>query len=509
MGFGYGQTTFWNLEAYNAEGARVRKTYDASMVAHIWNAQSQTFARTSNGNFAFRGATVYSYGTGWIVAHLFNGAALVNGQKVSVTTSGHESDARGACRNRVRFELPEITSGFASWLGQIESAMKAKRKGEAQARARRGFKLAEYAAALATRKNQPGEYSRTRDARHGEGEPLGEFIAAFVGLKASEYHNAAARLDKVAQREQEARERQERARFIAESKRLADMPDSDFRESISSALRDSYSRHVAERLAKALRAARLKAGLSETRRRKLWKREQRARAVMADYSRLHDIARRRSRLASLVRYVRDLSRLSSHRPGQPLGQWSSHTWRTHSNNLAELAWCKMLAADTRRRLESLAEACKAEMRKAEVREAEERRREFEEREAFLAEKRAAWLAGENVTLPRGQWSRDDGTPHLRVFGDELQTSWGAAVPLAHAVKAFRFVKLCRERGEGWNRNGRTIRVGHFQIDRVDPDGGFVAGCHTFAWPEVERVARAAGVFDLAADESAVESKESA
>ena len=103
MGFGYGETTYWNDEAYDADGKRVRKVYGSSMVAHIWNAQSQTFARTSNGNFAFRGDTLYSYGTGWIVAKLWDGLALINGKKYSITTTSHTSDARGASRNRDQY----------------------------------------------------------------------------------------------------------------------------------------------------------------------------------------------------------------------------------------------------------------------------------------------------------------------------------------------------------------------------------------------------------------------
>lgn len=97
-----------------------------------------------------------------------------------------------------------------------------------------------------------------------------------------------------------------------------------------------------------------------------------------------------------------------------------------------------------------------------------------------------------------------GGPALRIMGDALQTSYGADVPLAHAVRVFRFVKLCRERGQSWERNGHSLRVGHFTVDRVDPQGNFRAGCHDIKWPEVERVARLAGVFDEMADDSALE-----
>ena len=93
---------------------------------------------------------------------------------------------------------------------------------------------------------------------------------------------------------------------------------------------------------------------------------------------------------------------------------------------------------------------------------------------------------------------------MRIRGDTLETSQGASVPLAHAIKVFRFVKLCRERGQAWHRNGKTVRVGHFQVDSIDAAGNFKAGCHDFTWPEVERVARLAGVADSEASAAAVE-----
>ena len=118
-----------------------------------------------------------------------------------------------------------------------------------------------------------------------------------------------------------------------------------------------------------------------------------------------------------------------------------------------------------------------------------------------AARRAAFYAGERL----GYGLRDaNGGALLRVMGDTLQTSLGAEVPLAHAVKAFRFVKLCRERGEAWHRNGRTIRVGHFQVDRIAPDGDFWAGCHRINWAEVERLASDLGLSDAAPSADAVE-----
>jgi hypothetical protein len=123
------------------------------------------------------------------------------------------------------------------------------------------------------------------------------------------------------------------------------------------------------------------------------------------------------------------------------------------------------------------------------------------------EKVARWLAGDNVGLLYGipvmlrvrNVERDE---TRGICGGSLQTSQGAEVPLVHAVRAFRFLKLCREHSRPWDRNGRSVRVGHFAIDHVDADGSFRAGCHNIGWPEVERVARDLGVFETqAADTS--------
>ena len=133
-----------------------------------------------------------------------------------------------------------------------------------------------------------------------------------------------------------------------------------------------------------------------------------------------------------------------------------------------------------------------------------KRREIEAANAIKEreEQIALWLAGQPVGWIL--FDAEGGGAAMRIVGDTLETSHGASVPLAHAVKAFRFIKLCKERGELFHRNGRTIRVGHFQVDSISESGDFVAGCHRFNWSEVERVARLAGVFDAAPSAEAVE-----
>lgn len=152
--------------------------------------------------------------------------------------------------------------------------------------------------------------------------------------------------------------------------------------------------------------------------------------------------------------------------------------------------------------QTIASAENAERMEAARLEAE---RKQAERFAADAEIRRAWLAGESDS-----YRARDGSPIsdslggalMRVKGDNLETSWGASVPLAHAVKAYRFVKLIRERGKPWKRNGHTIRVGHYQVDSISASGDFVAGCHNFTWQEIERVAVLAGVAECPPSDAA-------
>lgn len=154
------------------------------------------------------------------------------------------------------------------------------------------------------------------------------------------------------------------------------------------------------------------------------------------------------------------------------------------------AWAEMAARDAD-------PAVIAKRERARIKRAERKEKAVSERaaKAFAEqeERRAKWLAGSGSV----GWHLSDanGGALLRVKGDTLQTSHGADVPLAHAVKAFRMVKHCRDTGTAWQRNGHAIRVGHFQVDRIDAGGNMVAGCHRINWLEIERIARAVGVFD--------------
>lgn len=133
-------------------------------------------------------------------------------------------------------------------------------------------------------------------------------------------------------------------------------------------------------------------------------------------------------------------------------------------------------------------------------EREERARQAMEAQRINdAEAFGLWSRGaKNVRCPQSYRSDDNGNAYVRRMQyddgtDELQTSQGASVPWDHAVKAFRFIALCVARGEAWERNGRQVRVGHYQLDRIEPNGDMTAGCHRFGWEAMRALAEREGV----------------
>ncbi len=155
-------------------------------------------------------------------------------------------------------------------------------------------------------------------------------------------------------------------------------------------------------------------------------------------------------------------------------------------------------------LDALAATMEAERKAAAIRAREFRLAQEAAQRLEDADKFAAWQNGQGYGVPYSYRTAPDGSAYVRRSGDELQTSQGASVPWDHAVKAFRFIKLCRERGEGFKTNGRVVRVGHFRVDEIDAQGNMAAGCHKFSWAEIERLAIREGVFDVAPSADAVE-----
>ena len=79
---------------------------------------------------------------------------------------------------------------------------------------------------------------------------------------------------------------------------------------------------------------------------------------------------------------------------------------------------------------------------------------------------------------------------LRIDGNEVVTSRGARFPVSHAKRALAFVRKIRESQKAYVRNGHTIHLGPYALDRIEPNGTVTAGCHVVSWQEIDRIAPA-------------------
>jgi len=133
----------------------------------------------------------------------------------------------------------------------------------------------------------------------------------------------------------------------------------------------------------------------------------------------------------------------------------------------------------------------------------ERRRNGGMSTASLEERIAAFRDGKPL---RGTFLVE-GNALLRLKGDTVQTSQGVLFPRKHAQLAIGFLqKLMYEKPackhvdiDGfdcihvnglctiWQKNGHSIHLGSYQIDRVMCDGTIHAGCHNVKWEEIERL----------------------
>ena len=116
--------------------------------------------------------------------------------------------------------------------------------------------------------------------------------------------------------------------------------------------------------------------------------------------------------------------------------------------------------------------------------AEQTKRERAEAIVRQQELIAKWRAGQY------SGSLYDVPAMLRIDGDEVVTSRGARFPVSHAKRALAFVRKIRESQKAYARNGHTIHLGPYALDRIEANGTVKAGCHLVSWEEIERIAPA-------------------
>lgn len=94
-----------------------------------------------------------------------------------------------------------------------------------------------------------------------------------------------------------------------------------------------------------------------------------------------------------------------------------------------------------------------------------------------------WKQGEHVSVPFIV-----SATYLRIEDEEVVTSKGARFPVEHARLGLALVRRVKESGQEYQRNGHTLHLGHYAIDRITADGTVYAGCHTVGYAEIERIA---------------------
>lgn len=582
----------------------MQTVFSNSMVAHVWAQQRQRDGRSSNGNLYFNGRVLYSYGSHFPVGIFVapGGPVVMNADSYSISTGGHQREARAAVRHiPERYSLPALSS-IESLVRSIESGRLPVRHRKAalaylaanwqriDSESEGAAWLLRAAGSRATWATMRAGLARKSDVAAAKNKARAKAGAAKYGrdladkplwlIRADGWHGARGyRQSGLRQTIKDVRESRLATPKAHKRVRAALWQrETALRAVLASAERDSdYHGNAGQRTrARAVlyRLRRFKAGAigfvpayhGDDGKAKLeaalalpdgagWRmlatmlneiaplvhmpvtmRE----AVSALYAKADAIASEREGEEAQRREVRN-ARSSVLRSLATFNRGRRAMARAESDPMTDrqlvraidsvihhipdarpwgadrgLELCPALA----QRAAAIAVRCEAiadELRPIRAahleqweREAEARREAERAESARVAamsddEKRDAWAAGTlaihhvrnlggNGALIRAVGVEREG---CNVIGGTLETSQGATVPLAHAVKAFAFVRALRAAGKGWKAkaSGRTVRVGHFQIDEVMPSGDFIAGCHRINWPETERLARSLGLWD--------------
>jgi hypothetical protein len=89
-----------------------------------------------------------------------------------------------------------------------------------------------------------------------------------------------------------------------------------------------------------------------------------------------------------------------------------------------------------------------------------------------AEQLEKWLAGEGRAPRLTEVA-------CRVIGDTVETTHGARVPLADALRVVKLAKACRDKSEPFARD--TFATGPYKGVRIDTTGNVKIGCHDITW----------------------------
>lgn len=465
------------------------KVFNNSMVAHVWAQGSQANGRSHNGNFYFDGRVLYSYGSHFAVGVLMNdGAAVLNSDSYSISTTGMQSDASRAVKGEsVRVPALQDIARELSYLAN--NGTKAGRSaGQIAAVIAH---IEKHAAALQT----PSRGMWNGDCYPETGETAAETLLRFCGIPKARASAAIKRgLAKAAKAERQ-HATTERKRQKAEAVAFADMTPNEFDAALDRRFRvrpftgqQSGDEYAADMLQNASKA--------------LFRMIKTAKAEKLSAARLGRLkAHRAGILATLKAYSDDRAGYVAAYHAERFANWEAR-YSAAKDDAERLAVWKSNGIQASAYAEGTPERAKLDAADVEGRALYDAERMAAEREA-----REAWLKGEGDRYARLRGANGTALVRRSSDGERLETSQGADVPWSHAVKAFRFIRLCVEKGEAFHTNGRVIRVGHFTVDYITADGDMKAGCHRFAWADMKALAEREGVFGLTPSAEAVETRE--
>ena len=491
--------------------ARTKTVFGShDQTAHVWAQARVEAGRSSDGRMFWRGRILYSYGTHFalgVVILAENGepaATLLNSARYSTSTAKHKGIAWRAARGE-KVSVPDLTA--LAW--RLEALGRA-----GMGKADRAAYRSEVAAHIA--KNW-ADYSTGSAA----------YVLGLVGGTAAQalaiITKAGRAADKAAEQEKKAANRL----LIDNARELAKMDSDAFRAFHRSRIGDSaYSApHRHETLLSEMRRAHKAAsgaGLDKVKA-AVWAHIKAMPALGGKAVAAATVTNKNRYMKAGIRTLRQFMANEKEAAPRPLNSTQWGQVEEAARALQKRIDNPAMASLANLHFEAGQLASRAYDAKHAAREVEQEaaRLAYVERERVAAleeaEQKAEWLAGNTAARWRGR--TENGGAYLRAVNVEidglgaitgtLQTSQGADVPLAHALRAFRFIKLCRAKGQAWQANGKTVPVGHFRIETIRANGDFVAGCHFIEWSEVERVALALGVEGWQADESAVVVREHA
>lgn len=97
-----------------------------------------------------------------------------------------------------------------------------------------------------------------------------------------------------------------------------------------------------------------------------------------------------------------------------------------------------------------------------------------------------WINGNSNIRPKTDYQ------YLRLYAydnDLVETSMNVRVPLSHALLLLAKIRHCVQTNTEFISNGKTIKIGNFEVSRIEANGNFQSGCHKFEYSEVERFAK--------------------